>query len=84
MGLAAAIGPLVGGELTEGFGWRAVFAANLPVIAVSLALVLISRALSEPPTASQPSFDWTGSAILAAALTLVVVSVQASGSAGWW
>ena len=43
MGLAAAIGPLVGGELTERFGWRAVFAGNLPVIAVSLALVLMSR-----------------------------------------
>ena len=43
MGLAAAIGPLVGGELTERFGWRAVFAANLPVIAVSLLLVLTSH-----------------------------------------
>jgi MFS family permease len=41
MGLAAATGPLVGDELTERFGWRAVFAANLPVIAVSLLLVLI-------------------------------------------
>ncbi len=45
MGLAAAIGPLVGGELTERFGWRAVFAANLPVIAVSLLLVLMSRGM---------------------------------------
>ena len=45
MGLAAAIGPLVGGELTERFGWRAVFAGNLPVIAVSLVLVLMSRGM---------------------------------------
>ena len=45
MGLAAAIGPLVGGELTQRFGWRAVFAANLPVIAVSLLLVLMSRGM---------------------------------------
>ena len=84
MGLAAAIGPLVGGELTERFGWRAVFAANLPVVAVSLLLVLIARARYAPTSASRPDFDWTGSAILAAGLTLVVVALQASGNAAWW
>ena len=84
MGLAAAIGPLVGGELTERFGWRAVFAANLPVVAVSLVLVLIARARYTPTPASRPAFDWTGSGILAAGLTLVVVALQASGNAAWW
>src|SRR5204863_9442563 len=48
-GLAAAIGPLVGGELTERFGWRAVFAANLPGIAISLLLVVRSRGLDARP-----------------------------------
>ena len=65
MGLAAAIGPLVGGELTERFGWRAVFAANLPVIAVSLLLVLMSRGMYTRAAADRPSFDWPGSALLA-------------------
>jgi MFS family permease len=41
MGTAAAIGPLVGGELTAIFGWRSVFIANIPVIL--LAYFLIQR-----------------------------------------
>jgi MFS family permease len=84
MGLAAAIGPLVGGELTERFGWRAVFAANLPVVAVSLLLVVRSRGMYTRATADQPSFDWPGSALLAVGLTLVIVALRMSGSAAWW
>ncbi len=42
MGVAAGIGPLVGGELTALFGWRSVFIANIPVIL--LAHFLIRRA----------------------------------------
>jgi MFS family permease len=84
MGLAAAIGPLVGGELTERFGWRAVFAANLPVIAVSLLLVLRSRGMYTRAADHQPSFDWPGTALLAFGLTLSIVALQTSGSAAWW
>ena len=83
MGLAAAVGPLAGGELTERFGWRAVFAANLPVIAVSLLLVMRSRGLYSRRGGADASLDWLGSALLAAGLTLVVVSLRMSGSAAW-
>jgi MFS family permease len=86
MGLAAAIGPLAGGELTERFGWRAVFAANLPVVAVSLLLVLTSRGLYSKARAAagRPSFDWRGSVLLAFGLTLTIVALRTSGSAAWW
>lgn len=84
MGLAAAIGPLVGGELTERFGWRAVFAGNLPVIAVSLPLVLMSRGMYTRAAADQPSFDWPGSALLAFGLTLTIVGLRMSGTAAGW
>lgn len=86
MGLAAAIGPLAGGELTERFGWRAVFAANLPVIAVSLALVLTSRGMYSHSRAGgdRPSFDWPGTALLALGLTSTIVALRMSGSAAWW
>jgi MFS family permease len=84
MGLAAAIGPLVGGELTQRFGWRAVFAANLPVIAVSLLLVLMSRGMYTRAAVNQPSFDWPGSALLASGLTLAIVALRMPGSAAWW
>jgi MFS family permease len=84
MGLAAAMGPLVGGELTQRFGWRAVFAANLPVIAIALVLVLMSRGMYTHPTADQSSLDWPGSALLAVGLTLTIVALQLSGSTAWW
>lgn len=84
MALAAALGPLVGGEVTERFGWRAVFAVNLPVVVVSLLLVRMSRGVYTRPTAVQPSFDWTGSALLASGLTLVIVALGRSVDAAWW
>jgi MFS family permease len=84
MGLAAAIGPLLAGELTQRFGWRAVFAANLPVIAVSLVLVMMSRATYARAADDRPSFDWPGSALLATGLTLTIVALQVSGSVAWW
>jgi len=84
MGLAAAVGPLLGGELTERFGWRAVFAGNLPVIAVSLVLVLMSRGMYSRAVSRSPAFDWPGSLLLACGLTLVIVALRMSGSAAWW
>jgi MFS family permease len=84
MGLAAAVGPLIGGELTARFGWRAVFAGNLPVVAVSLLLVLRSRGLYSRATINRPSFDWPGSTLLAVGLTLAIVGLRMPGSAAWW
>jgi MFS family permease len=86
MSLAAAIGPVVGGELTERLGWRAVFAANLPVVAVSLLLVLISRGPFAKTGAAtiRPSFDWPGSVLLASGLTLGIVALLASGTTAVW
>ena len=88
MGLAAAVGPLVGGELTERFGWRAVFAAVLPVIAVALTLVRTSSALYKGHAVGHrsrsPSFDWPGSALLACGLTFSIVALRMSGSEAWW
>jgi MFS family permease len=84
MGLAAAIGPLLGGELTERFGWRAVFAANLPVIAVSLLLVLTSHNTSSRASARREPLDVLGSTLLAGGLTLTIVALQTSSGAAWW
>lgn len=86
MGLAAAIGPLLGGELTELFGWRATFAANLPVIGLSLALLLVfGRALpSVAPASVRPRFDTLGSILLGSGLTLAVVSLRVNSQHALW
>src|SRR3954453_14106574 len=41
VGAAVAIGPLVGGALTEGLGWEWIFFVNVPVGAVALALAVL-------------------------------------------
>ena len=80
MGLAAAIGPLVAGELTQRFGWRAVFAANLPVVAVSFLLVMMARRRFARARDVRPSFDWPGTALLASGLTLTIAALQTTGA----
>ena len=43
-GLALAIGPVVGGFLTEHVSWRAIFFLNLPVAAGAIAVTLFAPA----------------------------------------
>ncbi len=61
-GVAAALGPPLGGLLTETLGWRWTFWINLPLGAAGL--FLIARALPDLPPAAKGRFDWPGAALL--------------------
>lgn len=50
IGAGAGLGPVIGGLLLAGFGWRAIFAVNLPIVIV--VLVVLRR--SVPATADEP------------------------------
>jgi multidrug resistance protein len=50
VGVAAAIGPALGGVLVGAFGWRAIFLVNVPVVAA--AVVLSLRSLPSAASAS--------------------------------
>ena len=39
IGVGAASGPIVGGALLSAFGWKAIFLVNLPVVAITLAVL---------------------------------------------
>lgn len=93
MGTAAAIGPLLGGELVAHFGWRAVFIANLPVILVAFAMIRYAApaAPAAPPaaatsaaTARGPRFDFEGTLLLAVSLTALVVASRMHGATAPW
>src|ERR687891_182178 len=53
-GAAVAIGPLVGGALTEGIGWEAIFYVNIPIGIAAIYISLTKVAESSDPDAGPP------------------------------
>ena len=58
IGISVAIGPLVGGAITTGLGWRWVFFLNVPVGVAALALTFAQVRESRNPNATR--VDWLG------------------------
>ncbi|WP_322150691.1 MDR family MFS transporter [Paratractidigestivibacter sp.] len=79
--MAPAIGPSVGGWLAENFGWRSIFAALLPVLAV--ALVLGVGSIRQSHEVSREKFDVPGWAAIAASFACLVFAVDLGSGFGW-
>jgi EmrB/QacA subfamily drug resistance transporter len=74
-----AIGPILGGFLTE-WTWRAIFWVNIPVALIALALIAVSR----PVTEHRPArVDFRGLVLIAAGVALSVFGFQQSSIWGW-
>jgi EmrB/QacA subfamily drug resistance transporter len=75
-GLANAVGPSLGGYLTEYWGWRWVFFVNLPVGILSLAFIWYFlpkiRYSKQPPS----SMDWLGAFLIALTLGSLQLMVE--------
>ncbi|MDJ0363182.1 MFS transporter [Rhodococcus sp. H29-C3] len=85
-GLAASIGPILGGILIEadlwGLGWRLVFWINVPVGLA--ALVIGAKTLPESRSPSRPRLDLIGVGLSALGLLLVVYPlIEVSGTRPW-
>jgi EmrB/QacA subfamily drug resistance transporter len=81
MGASFAVGPLVGGVLTTGIGWRAVFLVNLPLGLAALAGT--SAWLRESQDPSHRAVDWPGQATLTGGLFLLVLALLRGNDVGW-
>ncbi|MET0418793.1 MAG: MFS transporter, partial [Actinoplanes sp.] len=77
----AAPGYIIGGVLTEFFGWQAVLWVNVPIVAVVVALA--PRLLPEAKEDNHGSFDLAGAATLTAGITLAVYATINASDAGW-
>ncbi len=80
-GLAAACGPLLGGLLTEAWGWRSIFLVNLPVAVVAVALTL--AVVTESAPGGRHRIDVPGAATFTVASAALVYGLVAAGEDGW-
>src|SRR6188474_1316089 len=72
-GFAVAVGPLVGGALTEGLGWEWIFLVNVPIGLLTAALTLMRVPGSDrDPTAR---IDWPGLVTFSAGLFCLIFAL---------
>ncbi|MFI0896951.1 MFS transporter [Streptomyces sp. NPDC020983] len=80
-GAAAAAGPILGGLLTQGFGWQAIFLVNLPVAAVAVVITL--RVLPQRGGHGTGRLDLPGAAAFTLCVAAVTYALIRGGDAGW-
>src|SRR6266487_1879404 len=81
IGVAVAIGPLVGGALTDGLGWQSIFYLNVPIGVAAIAVTYLKLRESRDPNATK--IDWPGVATFSGALFLLVLALVRGNDEGW-
>ncbi len=81
IGAAAAVGPLLGGVLTQAFGWSSIFYINVPIGLAAAAVTLAKVQESSDPEASR--VDWLGTITFTASLFLLVFAIIRGNTEGW-
>lgn len=77
-----AIGPLCGGLLVDGFGWRGVFLFRV-VPVLLMAWFAAGQWHRSPRGSSSERFDWVGAATLALGIAGLLLAVSRSRDLGW-
>ncbi|GAA5196006.1 MFS transporter [Rugosimonospora acidiphila] len=78
---ATAVGPLIGGALVDGPGWRWIFLVNVPIGAA--ALVAGWLRLAESRAATARAADWPGTGLLTAGLLALLLALIRGNADGW-
>jgi EmrB/QacA subfamily drug resistance transporter len=81
VGLSMALGPVVGGALTETIGWRSIFWINVPVGLA--AVVLAARFVPESKAARARRPDPLGQVLVATTLATVTYAIIEGPRHGW-
>ncbi len=80
-GASLALGPVIGGALTQSVGWRSIFWINLPICLS--AFVLAARFVSESKAPRARAFDPIGQLLVFAGLASLTYAVIEGPQAGW-
>lgn len=78
---APALGPVLGGYLTDHVGWRWIFRINLPI--GILALLIATFGLRNEKTAGTQRFDIVGFVLAAIGFPAAVYSLERGAEEGW-
>jgi EmrB/QacA subfamily drug resistance transporter len=81
IGAAVAVGPLVGGAITDAFGWRWVFFLNVPIGIVAIVVTFAKLRESRNPNATR--VDWLGLVTFSTALLALVLGLLRGNDDGW-
>jgi EmrB/QacA subfamily drug resistance transporter len=81
VGISMALGPLVGGSLTQSIGWRSIFWINVPIGAA--AIVLAQRFVPESRAPVARRIDPVGQILVFAALASLTYAVIEGPYHGW-
>jgi EmrB/QacA subfamily drug resistance transporter len=81
VGGAVAVGPLVGGAITSGIGWRWIFFVNVPIGILATILTLSKVKDSRDPNTRR--VDWLGFITFSLALFMLVYALVRGNDAGW-
>ncbi|MGV9267223.1 MFS transporter [Kitasatospora sp. NPDC003701] len=81
IGVAVAVGPLIGGALTDSLGWEWIFYLNVPIGAAALVVTYLKLAESRDPNATR--VDWAGVAAFSSGLFLLVLALVRGNAEGW-
>lgn len=81
VGVAVAVGPLVGGALVDSLGWESIFFVNVPIGALAIPLALTR--LREARDPSPGRLDWAGLGTFSSALFLLIFGVLRGNGDGW-
>src|SRR6266540_2217078 len=81
IGVAVAVGPLVGGALTDGLGWQSIFYLNVPIGLAAIAVTYLKLRESRDPNVTR--LDWMGVATFSGALFLLVLALVRGNDEGW-
>ncbi len=80
--LALAVGPVLGGFLTEHVSWRAIFYINIPV-AVGAVVATLFAVRESRDTSVGRDVDYAGVAVLTVGLTALVLALVEGNAWGW-